>query len=202
MTLSPITTASNPRYPSRHRVFAAAGAWLRRAATAAAASSAFALGACYGATALGPGDGPEDPTDPRVIATDEPPGPFEEVVVRMDGAEMAPSFVCGATRPDPMPHEAWGWGSWGGSLCGEDTAWAVYDVSEGMEGRHRLSLAEPAEFVQVTLLDRGGAEVAVVDPSALEAEADLTAGTWTLAASALDPAGHGSDGFSVSLSRL
>lgn len=205
MKLSPVHAAPATDYPSRHDVFARVGGWLRKAATAAVASSALVFGACYGATPLGPGGDPGDPgdpTDPRVITADEPPGPFADVIVAEAGVAMAPSFACSETRPDPMPYEAQGWGYFEGPLCGELTGWAVHEVVEGAAGRYRLSLSAADDVAQVALLDPGGAEVAVVDGSAPEAEVDLTTGIWTLAATALDPVGHPSDWIAVNLDRI
>jgi hypothetical protein len=201
MRLQPIRRAAEPSYPSRHQVFSAMGGWMRRAAGALSVSSALLLGACYGATPLGPdpGRGPvdPDPVDPRVIV-EPPPGPFQPPVV-LGGEAMPPSFSCAAERPEP-PEWIDSWGYFEGSLCGEESAWAFYEVTE--EGLYRLSLLGPIEWASVVLLGPDDAEVALVDQDAATAEVRLAPGLFVLAATATDPVSHPSEWISVSLERI
>lgn len=194
MRLQPLTDAAQPTYPSRHRVFAAIGAWARRVGGATLAAGALLCGACYGMTPLDPGGG--DPSVPETISA-APPGPFQPYV-GMGGEVMAPSFQCSATRPYPRDTVD-SWGYWEGPLCGEESGWAWYDVPE--EGLYQISIGSNAEWVSLVVLV-GDAEVTALDGDRPSVELGLSPARHTLVATAVDPVGHPSDWFAVTFVRV
>ena len=202
MGLKPVERAADPRYPSRHKVFAAIGSWARRAAGVAVAAGALAFGGCYGATPFAdrdlddpPGD---DPTVPRYLV-DDMPGPYDEVMVMEGGVMASPSFECRAEQPEP-PAYIDSWGFWEGGLCDDQTGWAFHEVYE--EGLFELTITWGAEFVSLALLDPDGNEVALVDGDAPTVEVRLGAGLHVLAATTIDPEAYPHEWFGVSLNRI
>ena len=168
MELKPVRIAQRaPAYPTRRWRHPH---WMRRVANVVTLSLALTLGAA----ACGGGENRDEPDVP--------------------GAMPAPTFWCADERPEyvePLlvPGESWG------ELCGESQGWASLVVTT--QRTYRISLFGGAEWVDIALLDPSNQQVAQLDADMLELLIELTPGTWTLVATAVDPVEHGAGAFSL-----
>jgi hypothetical protein len=192
MKLNPLTEAPTPEYPTHRRRFAVVVRWLRRGAVTAIVTGALSAAGCYG---LAPYDRDEsDDTDESDIelniTQNLPPIPEEPEI--SPGGERAPGFQCEAP-PDwyVMSTPAY----LDGSLCGEETAFAQFDIWE--RARYEVSFQTGADVAFVALLGPAGEDLGEIGPGSTSLSIELDPGRYLLAANPVDPVSHPNDWFSV-----
>ncbi len=180
MPLSPVPlTTSPPSYPARKRE-SLRKAWLRKTLSAAAVALALGMTACSG------GPGGELPFGPDVGL-----GGVAE--------EPWPAFYCAAEEPVSPPELA-GDGYFTGTLCGEETAWAVIPVSAA--GVYQLRLSSGVDQAVVAFYNPEGEQIAQLDGDSGSLNVEMTAGSWLVSATPFDIDGYPYSSFEVSIQRL
>ena len=151
--------------------------WVRKTLAVASASAALCLASgCSMGVLRGPGEEHRTPGDVAytsfVCADEEPASPF---------ASEMPLMVPGYAM---------------GNLCGTQTAWAEFELTEPRNLRFLLSGSTSSVFM--SLIGPDGDEAASLDPDTLEVDVAAAPGRWTIAVTAGDPA-HGWDWFELQI---
>jgi len=197
MKLTPVTAKPQQSYPARVERRTGGRTWLKRAIAAASTAGALCFGGCYGSSPIGeigPGVTPPDTTEPATIVSTERPGRYEPAEERLSGDWAPMWFQCGDAAPEYLENiGAPGW--FEGSLCGDQTSWAAFDV-EGDGPDLRINLDYGGELAVIAVIAPDGTEVAELGADTLSAVVSRTPGRFLLAATALDPTEHGWDWFS------
>lgn len=186
MTLLPLRQRANPKYPKRRGGETSFGRWLRRSLTAGFASGALLFGGCSGVASRSLDENTTEDNDLVIIfdvLVEQPPvtTPDEEI---SPGGMPAPDHEYDFNCPG---EELWFWPSppttIDGYLCDDSPSVANVNIID--DGRYEVALSLGAAFV--VLIDPGGEEVAELDPESRQVEVDMTAGQWSVSATAADP---------------
>jgi hypothetical protein len=179
MRLSPVTDRTDsPAYPRRQRR-GISRRWLTKMLATVLATVSLSVMACDGRLPFGPG---------------------EEVAGMMEEPWPDFYFVCDDEQPEYFDTSMSAPGTFSGNLCGEQSAWSNFNVSE--QGVYQLELASGVERATAALISPDGEHVAQLDADRTLVNVELGPGLWSVAVDALDPVGDGYGSFSISLNRL